>query len=62
MCGVSLFLLFGASLALNAWHRWTLGAFAILYNRVFPIDLREKGLWTIANIATAFLFWVCARQ
>ena len=58
LCGISLFLVFGAKLNLEDWHRWTLGGLAVLYNPVLPIYLGEKGLWIIANIATVVLFWM----
>ena len=60
LCGISLFLLFGANLKpkLQDWHRWTLGGFAVLYNPVLPIYLGEKGLWVIANVVTVILFWM----
>jgi hypothetical protein len=58
LCGISLFLAFGANLALDDWHRWVLGGFAFLYNPVLPIRIGEKGLWEILNVATVILFWV----
>jgi hypothetical protein len=62
LCGISLFLLLGARLSLSDWQRWTLGAFAVLYNPLIPIYLGEKEIWTVLNIATAVLFWVVRAQ
>jgi hypothetical protein len=62
LCGISLFLIFGANLRLRDWHRWTLGGFAVLYNPLLPVRLGEKNLWIILNIATAVLFWVVRFQ
>ncbi len=58
LCGGSLFLLLGANLVLQDWHRWALGSFAVLYNPVLPVRLGEKVIWVILNIATVVLFWV----
>lgn len=57
LCGTSLFLLLGANL-IQDWNRWGLGAFAVLYNPIIPIYLRQKGLWIVLNIPTIALFWV----
>jgi hypothetical protein len=62
LCGVSLFLLFGAHLPLEDWHRWTLGGFAVLYNPVVPIRLGEKALWVALNVATVLFFWLVTRE
>jgi hypothetical protein len=63
LCGVSLFFLFGTRLALEDWHRWILGGFAVLYNPVLPIRIGEKGIWEVVNVATVILFWlVSSRQ
>ncbi len=58
LCGIALYLLFGAGLRLIDWQRWTLGAVAVLYNPLLPIRLGDKGLWTIVNVATLVLFGV----
>jgi hypothetical protein len=57
LCGVCLFLAFGAPLRLNDWQRWVLGGFAVLYNPVLPIVIGNKGIWEILNIATVVLLW-----
>ena len=57
LCGVSVFLLLGAGLALVDWHRWLLGASAVLYNPLLPIRLGDKDIWTFLNILTVVLFW-----
>lgn len=63
LCGISLFLLLGANLVLEDWHRWTLGGLAVLYNPIFPVRLGEKGIWIVLNIITVVLFWMIqARQ
>ncbi len=56
LCGVSLYLLVGAGLALVDWQRWTLGASVVLYNPVLPVRLGDKGLWTVLNVLTLVLF------
>src|SRR5262245_43232339 len=56
--GISLFLLLGAGLRLEAWHRWALGIFAVVYHPVLPVRLGEKSVWIILNIATVVLFWI----
>src|SRR4030095_5014761 len=58
LCGISLFLFLGAGLRLQAWHRWALGIFAVLYNPGLPVRLGEKSVWIILNIATVVLFWI----
>jgi hypothetical protein len=58
LCGISLFLLFGANLVLTNWHCWTLGASAVLYNPLLPIRLGEKSIWVLLNVATVVLFWM----
>jgi hypothetical protein len=58
LCGVSVFLVFGAGLALVDWQRWLLGASAVLYNPLLPIRLGDKGVWTFLNILTVVLFWL----
>jgi len=63
LCGVSLFLAFGAKLVLEDWQRWVLGGFAVLYNPVLPIQIGDKGIWEVLNVATVVLFWaVSGRQ
>ncbi|MHB1341345.1 MAG: DUF6804 family protein [Coriobacteriia bacterium] len=59
-CGVSLYLLFGASLQLEPWHRWVLGALAVLYNPIVPVHLMEKSIWIVVNIVTVVMFWIAA--
>jgi len=53
LCGISLFLLFGANLVLRDWHGWALGGFAVLYNPLLPVRLGEKAIWVGLNIATS---------
>ena len=62
LCGMSLFLLLGAELRLENWHRWALGGFAVLYNPVVPIRIGDKDIWAFLNVATVILFWVMSRQ
>jgi hypothetical protein len=57
LCGVCLFLTFGARLPLKDWQRWVLGGFAVLYNPVLPIAIGNKGIWEILNVATVVLMW-----
>ena len=57
LCGISLFIGFGANLALEDWHRWLLVGIAVLYNPLLPIQLGDKGLWEILNVATIVVFW-----
>src|SRR5262245_3156240 len=56
LCGVSLFLLFGAGLTLPIWQRWTLGASAVLYNPLLPVRLGDKSHWAVLNLLTLVLF------
>ncbi len=56
-CVVALYLIFGASLSLDDWHKWALAAVALLYNPIIPVHLMEKSIWIIVNAATLVLFW-----
>jgi hypothetical protein len=58
LCTISVFLLLGPGLRLEGWHRWALGALAVLYNPVFPVRIGEKSVWIVLNLATVALFWV----
>lgn len=62
LCVVSLFLMIGARLHLEDWHRWTLGALAVLYNPIFPIALGQKTIWVMANLFTVIVFWIVASR
>lgn len=62
LCGVSLFFMFGARLVLEDWQRWVLGGFAVLYNPVLPIQIGDKGIWEVLNVATVISFWVVSRR
>src|SRR5262245_61370619 len=57
----SVFLIFGADLDLEPWHRWVLGAFAVLYNPFLPIRPGDKEIWTVLNIITLVFFWAGTR-
>jgi hypothetical protein len=58
LCGASLFLMVGGQVILDDWVKWLLGAFAVLYNPIFPIYLRDKDLWIYANLVTVIAFWI----
>ena len=60
LCGLGLYLLAGANLALPDWQRWTLGGFAVLYNPVVPIRIGDKDIWEVLNVATVAAFWLIA--
>jgi hypothetical protein len=61
LCGVSLFFMFGAHLALADWQRWILGGLAVLYNPIFPVRIGERAIWQIVNVATVGLLWHLSR-
>lgn len=62
LCGVSLFFMFGARLVLQDWQRWVLGGFAVLYNPLLPVQIGDKGVWAILNVATVIMFWFVSRR
>jgi hypothetical protein len=62
LCGVSLFLMFGARLVLEDWHRWVLGGLAVLYNPVLPIRIGEKSIWIVLNMATLIMVWLVSAR
>ena len=60
LCGVSLFLAFGTDRHRAHWELWTLVGLAVLYNPLIPIYLRDKSVWTLANVITVAVFWIVA--
>lgn len=62
LCGVSSFLLLGANLDLQPWHRWMLVGCALLYNPFFPVRLGEKTVWIVLNLLTVSVFWSASQR
>jgi uncharacterized protein DUF6804 len=62
LCGISLFLMFGANMELADSERWLLGGCAVLYNPLLPIRLGEKRIWLVLNMTTLALFWTIRRR
>lgn len=50
---------------LSDLHRgmtWLLGGMVVLYNPIFPVDLGDKAIWTLLNIASLCAFWKVGRE
>lgn len=60
LCGACLYLAYGGDEQPATWQRWSLGAFAVLYNPVLPVRIGDKSLWELANIATVVVLWTVA--
>jgi hypothetical protein len=60
-CGVSLFYLTRPA-GVRDGEKWVLVGLAVLYNPLVPVELGDKTLWTIVNIATVAYFQVLSRR
>jgi len=60
-CGVSLFYLTRPT-GVRDVEKWVLVGLAVLFNPLVPVELGDKTLWTIVNIATVAYFWVLSRR
>jgi hypothetical protein len=62
LCGASLFYLTVPAAQLTDAHKALLIGFAILYNPIVPVYLRDKSLWIVLNFATVGYFaWINGR-
>ena len=43
-------------------EKWILVGLAVLYNPLVPVELGNKTLWTIVNVATVVYFWVLSKR
>jgi uncharacterized protein DUF6804 len=60
-CGVSLFFLTRET-GVREVEKWILVGLAVLYNPLVPVELGNKALWTIVNVATVVYFRVLSRR
>src|SRR5919106_5660394 len=60
-CGVSLFYLTRES-GVREVEKWILVGLAVLYNPLVPVELGNKTLWTIVNVATVVYFTILNRR
>lgn len=60
-CGMSLFYL-TRPVGVREREKWVLVGMVVLYNPLVPVELGNKGLWTIVNVATVIYFTVLSRR
>ena len=60
-CGVSLFYLTRPT-GVREGEKWVLVGLAVLYNPLVPVELGDKTLWTIVNIATVAYFQFLSKR
>ncbi len=60
-CGVSLFYLTRPA-GVRDVERWVLVGLAVLYNPLVPVELGDRTLWAIVNVATVAYFQVLSRR
>jgi len=60
-CGISLFYLTRPA-GVRDVERWVLVGLAVLYNPLVPVELGDRTLWTIVNVATVVYFQVLSRR
>ena len=60
-CGVSLFYLTRET-GVHEIEKWILVGLAILYNPLVPVELGNRILWTLVNLATVMYFTVLSRR
>jgi hypothetical protein len=60
-CGVSLFYL-SRPTGVREGEKWVLVGLAVLYNPLVPVELGDKTLWTIVNVATVAFFQFLSRR
>jgi hypothetical protein len=60
-CGVSLYYLTRQS-GVREVEKWILVGLAVLYNPLVPVELGNKTVWTIVNVATVIYFQVLSRR
>ena len=60
-CGVSLFYLTRPA-GVRDVERWILVGLAVLFNPLVPVELGDKTIWTIVNVATVAYFWILSRR
>ena len=60
-CGMSLFYL-TRPVGVRESEKWILVGMVVLYNPLVPVELGNKGRWTIVNVATVIYFTVLGRR
>lgn len=60
-CGVSLFYLTRPT-GVREGEKWVLVGLAVLYNPLVPVELGNKTLWTIVNVATVAYFQFLSKR
>ena len=60
-CGMSLFYL-TRPVGVREREKWVLVGMVVLYNPLVPVELGNKGRWTIVNVATVIYFTVLGRR
>ncbi len=60
-CGVSLFYLTRET-GVREVEKWILVGLVVLYNPLVPVELGNKALWTIVNVATVVYFSVLSKR
>ena len=60
-CGISLFFLTRES-GVREVEKWILVGLAVLYNPLVPVELGDKALSTIVNVATVVYFSVLSKR
>ena len=60
-CGMSLFYL-TRPLGVRESEKWVLVGMVVLYNPLVPVELPNRVLWTIVNVATVIYFTVLSRR
>jgi hypothetical protein len=61
LCGVSLYFLTRPR-GIRDGEKWVLAGLVVLYNPLVPIELGNKVLWSVVNIATVVWFWRLNRR
>jgi len=61
LCGLSLYFLTRPT-GMRDVEKWVLAGLVLLYNPIAPVELGNKPLWSIINIATVAWFWVLNRR